>query len=430
MRYSLAAILFLAAAPAFAQDEERPGFFSRLFGGTDSEAVAEEDQGGFLERKIEESLSGEGRDVVIRGFKGILGGKATLETLTISDSEGVWLTITNATLDWNRAALLRGRLQVNELTAAAIELPRLPAPAESTDAPAPEASGFSLPELPVSVNVGQIAAERVDIGEPVFGAETVASLTGSLSLADGEGAADLDIIRLNGDGRLVLDAGYANASGVLALDLSLEEGPDGIVANLVDLPGRPSLAFSVTGEAPIDAYAADIRLATDGEDRLTGRIETAQPEERAEVSLIVTADIRGDVAPIFAPDYQAFFGDDVALNAVVTTFTDGRLAVDDLGLRAAALDLAGRVLLAAGGLPSEIDLSGEIVDPGGDPVLLPLAGPETRVDRVTLNVDFNATEGDRWNGVFEILGLNRNTVRKKLRDLEIEVVRGLGKRSR
>lgn len=407
MRYSLAAALVLAAAPAFAQEEERSGFFGRLFGGADSDTSTEEEQGGFLERMIEDNLSGEGRDVVIRGFKGILGGKATLETLTISDNEGVWLTITDATLDWNRAALLRGRLQVNELTAASIELQRLPLPVESDDPPTPEASGFSLPELPVSVNIGQIAAERVDIGEPVFGAETVASLTGSLSLADGEGDAELDINRLNGDGRLVLDAGYANATSILALDLSLEEGPDGIVANLIDLPGRPSLAFSVTGEAPVNAYAADIRLATDGEERLTGRIETAQPEDRAEVSLIFTAGIRGDVAPLFAPDYQAFFGDDVTLNAVVTTFTDGRLAVDDLGLRAAAVDLSGRVLLSAGGLPSEIDLSGQIMDPDGDPVLLPLTGPETRVDRVALNVDFNAAEGDRWNGIFEVLGLSR-----------------------
>ena len=98
MRYSLAAALVLAAAPAFAQEEERSGFFGRLFGGADSDTSTEEEQGGFLERMIEDNLSGEGRDVVIRGFKGILGGKATLETLTISDNEGVWLTITDATL--------------------------------------------------------------------------------------------------------------------------------------------------------------------------------------------------------------------------------------------------------------------------------------------------------------------------------------------
>ncbi|MXQ09414.1 hypothetical protein GQ651_16325 [Alphaproteobacteria bacterium GH1-50] len=398
----LALSLSLAATPLAAQ-----GLFDRIFGSDDESAEAEENPGGFLENLIEDNLSGEGRDVRITGFAGALGGTATLETMTISDPDGIWLTLEDVTLDWSRAALLRGRLEVNELSAASILLPRLPAPAEATDAPAPEASGFSLPELPVSVNIGRIAAERVEIGQPVFGAETVASVEGSLSLADGDGAADLDITRLNAPGSLTLDAGYSNESRVLALDLSLEEGPDGIVANLIDLPGRPSVAFAVTGEAPIDAYAADIRLATDGEERLTGRIETETPEDTPGAALRVLADIRGDIAPIFAPEYQAFFGQNVVLGTRITTFEDGRTALDDLSVSAASLDLSGQVLLAAGGLPQRIDIEGTVADPAGGPVLLPLTGPETRVDRIALDVDFDADEGDRWTGVFSIDGLDR-----------------------
>ena len=121
MRYFLAFALMLAATPTLAQDAESPGFFGRLFGGGENAEAAEEDPGGYLERLIEDNLSGEGRDVRIRGFEGLLGGTATLETLTISDSEGVWLTISDATLDWSRTALLRGRLEVNELSAASIE---------------------------------------------------------------------------------------------------------------------------------------------------------------------------------------------------------------------------------------------------------------------------------------------------------------------
>ena len=138
--------LCLLATPAIAQDE--PGFFSRLFG-TD-EAATDEDQGGVLERFIEDNLSGEGRQVSITGFTGALSGRATLETMTISDADGAWLTLTDVVLDWNRSALFRGRLEVAELSAAEILLPRLPLPAEVA-APTPEASGFKLPELPVSV---------------------------------------------------------------------------------------------------------------------------------------------------------------------------------------------------------------------------------------------------------------------------------------
>ena len=84
-------------------------------------AVAQDDDGGgFIERKLEELLSGAGRDVQVTGFAGALSSQATLDTLTISDDEGVWLTLSDVSLNWNRSALLRGRVEVTELTAAEI----------------------------------------------------------------------------------------------------------------------------------------------------------------------------------------------------------------------------------------------------------------------------------------------------------------------
>ena len=197
MRRSLATAAFLALAfPAAAQDE--PGFLSRLFG-TD-EAASDEEQGGLLETFIEDNLSGEGRTVSITGFAGALSGRATLDTLTISDDQGAWLTLSDVVLDWDRGALFKGRLQVAELSAADILLPRLPEPPDTADPPTPEAPGFSLPELPVSIAIDQIAATRVEIGEEVFGVEANVSVDGSLSLDGGEGAASLALTKLDAPG--------------------------------------------------------------------------------------------------------------------------------------------------------------------------------------------------------------------------------------
>ena len=206
-------LLFLTCAqPLIAQDA--PGFFERLF---DSDAEeTDEDQGTALEELIETQLSGAGRQVNVVGFKGALSGAATLERLTIADDDGVWLTITDAELDWSRAALLRGRIEVAKLTAGEILLPRRPT-SDTGEAPTPEATRFELPDLPVSINLGEISANRVLIGEPVFGVETEVSAKGALSLAGGEGTAKLDILRLDGRGSLALDAGYGNASGILCL---------------------------------------------------------------------------------------------------------------------------------------------------------------------------------------------------------------------
>ncbi len=408
MRRGLLLALGLSVAlPAVAQvtdapADDEPGFFERLFSSDDS--PDDEAQGGFLERLIEDNLSGAGRQVSITGFEGALGGRATMQSLTIADDEGVWLTITDAVLDWNRSALLRGQLEVSELTAGEILLPRLPTVPES-DAPTPEATGFSLPELPVSVEIGQISAARVAIGAPVFGAEAEVSLAGSVSLADGEGDATLAVERLDGRGALTLEAAYANDTGVLALDLALDEAPDGIFANLVDLPGRPSVVFEIAGEGPVDAFAADIRLATDGADRLSGRIATAAGEAEGERRF--TVDIGGDIAPVFAPDYRPFFGDAVALQADVTRFPDGRTLLEGLDLSAGALTLQGRALIGADALPVEIAVEGAIASADGTPVLLPLSGPETRVDRVDLQVSYDAAQSEDWQGTFRIAGLDR-----------------------
>ena len=72
---------------------------------------------GYLTTLIEDNLSGDTRDVNIIGFEGALSSAASLQSMTISDSEGIWLTLEDVVLDWNRSALLRGRIEVNTLSA-------------------------------------------------------------------------------------------------------------------------------------------------------------------------------------------------------------------------------------------------------------------------------------------------------------------------
>ncbi|MGI9390468.1 MAG: translocation/assembly module TamB domain-containing protein [Boseongicola sp.] len=401
--FLLIILSLVSASPTFAQ--EKLGWIDRIFGATQEEET-EDDPGSYLESLIEENLSGDGRNVEITGFQGVLSGRATLESLTIADAEGVWLTLSDVVLDWNRGALLRGRIEVAELSAETILFPRLPKPAENST-PSPEATGFSLPELPVSIAIGKVEAAKVEIGEPVFGAVTVASANGALILDGGEGSADLLIRRLDGVGELVLDTSYSNSDQVLSLDLELVEDRDGILANMVDLPGRPALEFSIKGEAPIDEYAADIRLETNGSERLAGRVATTVPAAESGATLTIAAEIEGDISPVFRPDYQPFFGPNVSLRTSLTTFADGRITVDDLAISADALTLTGQIDIAATGLPEQIDITGKIATLGGEAVLLPLTGPETRVGRVDLRVGFDAEAGEPWTGEFRISGLER-----------------------
>ncbi|SFH04596.1 autotransporter secretion inner membrane protein TamB [Palleronia marisminoris] len=379
--------LGLAAVPVAAQN-------------TDAE---DEDGGGFLENLIEDRLSSEGFQVEVRGFQGALSSRATIGQITIADAEGVWLTINDAVLDWNRSALLRGRLSVDEIAAAEILLPRLPQGEEQLDVPQPEAQPFSLPELPVSINIGQINAERIELGEPVIGEEAVITLEGSAQLANGEGEVDVRAERIDDElGIFQIAGSFENGSRQLEVNVALEEGPDGVVANLIDLPGRPALSASVEGSGPLSDFEAAIDLDTDGEDRLDGTVALRDVDDTSRFAV----DLSGDVTALFAPTYRPFFGPNVSLEAEGARFPDGAIAVDELSLQAQALNLQGEVRIGPDNVPNLIDVTGEIANQDGTPVLLPV-GEGIRVNRVGLDVDFDASESEEWSGEIVIEGLDQ-----------------------
>ena len=241
---------------------------------------AQDDGGGYLEAFLEENLSGAGRNVSITGFSGALSTVASVDSMTIADDEGVWITLNGLKLDWSRSALLSGEVQVSELSAEEIIVARAPNP--GPDALEPEAQGFSLPDLPVSIQIGRVAAERILLEPALFGQAVEGSLEASLSLIDGEGKASLSLLRSDTgpEGRITLEADYSNADRRLGVNLEAAEGKNGLFTSLLGLPGAPAAELSVTGSGPFENFVADVRLATEGVDRLSGTVATAAVDDR------------------------------------------------------------------------------------------------------------------------------------------------------
>lgn len=367
----------------------------------------------FLTALIEDNLSGAGRDVRISGFAGALSSRATLDEMTIADADGVWLTMRGVVLDWSRSALLSGRIEVRELTAEEIIIPRLPNSGETT--PSPEATVFSLPDLPVSVNIGKLQVTRVALGAALFGQAAEVSLFGSIGLAGGAGKADISVTRTDGArGALTLVAGYQNEARQLDLNMQLSEGADGIVANLINLPGRPEIALSVTGSAPLENFTADVQLATDGQERLAGTVSfAARPvagEAEGDVLQVFSADIGGDIAPVFAPAYRPFFGSEIRLVAAGQRDASGRLRLDTFRLTAQAIDLEGKLSVAPDGWPESLSLTGRIESADKQPVILPLTGPETSVGTMGLSITYDISKSDGWTGLLMLDQLQRDGI--------------------
>ena len=363
--------LGLATSPARAQDEE--------------------DGRGYLQSLIEDNLSVAGREVRITGFAGALSSNATLDELTIADDQGIWLRLRDVSLVWTRTALLRGRLQVNSLTASEITLSRLPEGEETVKPEDAEATPFSLPELPVSINIGEVSAETLTLGAPILGEEIRLSLSGSLSLGEGEGTADIDVTRLDGRGEITLDAGFDNESRVLALDLTLDEAPGGIAATLLKLPDSPAIALTLQGEGPLDDYTADLALATDGTDRLTGRVALDGTDAGG---MAFDASLDGDLTPLMAEQYRAFFG------ARARSLSGHQRRRRRARYRPAArLGSTARPRRHARARRARL---ADAVQPDrryrrrGGPVRLPVAGPPIMLGRATLDARYDAATGEDW----------------------------------
>lgn len=366
---------------------------------------AQQDDRGYLTALLEDNLSGGTRKVTITGFAGALSSQATIESLTIADSDGIWLTLKEVSLDWNRAALLTGHVSVNTLTAQEIVLERQPLP-DPNALPSPEASGFALPDLPVSVEIGKIAAERIVLGAPILGEPVEASLEAALTLSGGDGSASLTLLR-NDDGpkaQVTLQASYVKDAANLAIDFAAHEDAGGLAARLLKLPDTPSVDLTIKGTGPLSDYTADIALKTDGQSRLAGDVTLASAGDAGQR---FSADLGGDLAPLFLPEYAAFFGNDLRLQTKGLRAQNGGLDLESFALQTRAMTLQGALTLAADGLPERFKVTGEL-GLNGAPVVLPLTSAQpTSVTRADIALSFDATSGQGWSGDITIADLQR-----------------------
>lgn len=386
-------MIFIGIAPALAQEAAPP------------------DDRGFLQALIEDNLSTEDTQVRIEGFKGSLTSASSIDRLTVADVDGVWLTMTGLKLDWSRAALLSRRLEVTELSVEEILLDRLP-PGQKAP-PSAEAKPFKLPELPVEVDIKKIAAGAITLGPKVLGTAATLSLDGSAVLSGGAGKVDLQANRTDGrSGSFKIAAGYSNETQVLDLDVLLDEAPDGIAANVLNLQGRPSVRMAIAGSAPLSQFEATIDLQTDGVPRLNGQVRLASVPDADQPDLPpareFSAALVGDVAPLFSPSLAGFFGENISLSVSGLRLPDGRVQIASLSAETAALSLGGSLDLAANGLPERFDLTGRIAGVAGEAVILPLPGLATTLTSAEFSAQFDAATGDTWQAGATIQEFTRN----------------------
>ena len=362
-----------------------------------------EEQKDFLTGFVEGQLSTPERQIRLSNIDGILGSDVSIREITISDAEGVWLRVNNASLNWNQAALFGGRLEVNSLRAESIDYVRNAIPVEgAVDLPPPEAGSIEIPEFPVAIQIGELSVPSVTFGEGVFGLGSEIALNGSMTLEGGNLDAVLDIERLDGPGgTLDLDVVYRREGNTVDVGLSLVEPPNGVLANLLNIQDRPAMTLTLEGEGPVADLTTQMQLLANEQTALSGTATIAQEAE----GFAINANLGGPLSTLVALPYREFFGAETRLTTSALVRSAGGIDISNLTLNGGQLGLTARAQTTADNFVSLLDLTATIADPEGDKVTLPVPGGATLLQGGQLRVAFGTEGSDQWQARIDVEGL-------------------------
>lgn len=370
----------------------------------DVQTMSNDEQKDWLTSFVQDRLSTPERQISISNIDGVLGSDVSIREITISDQNGVWLRVNNASLNWNQAALFTGKLEVNSLKADSIEYLRNAVPAEgAVDIPAPEAGALEIPEFPVSIHIGELAVPKVTFGDSVFGLGSEISLNGSMLLEGGNLDAKLDVQRLDGPGgTLNLDVAYRKENSTIDLTLDLNEPPNGVMANLLNIEGRPAMQLKVAGEGPVANLDTQMDLLADGQTALSGTATVRQQSAGFDIN----AQLSGPLSRLIAEPYRPFFGSETRLDAKALVRSAGGLDISQFSLSGGQLAVSGLASTTSDNFLSRLKLDATIADASGQAVTLPVTGHSTLIDGARIAVDYGAGDSGDWTANVSVDGLS------------------------
>lgn len=238
---------------------------------------------GMLARQLSSLLSEEGkREVRIGAVTGWIPAAMDIESVTVSDGEGVWLSLRNLRLRWPPLGLLAMNIDVEELTVETVEVARPPIAGEKSAGD--ESSTFSIPRIPENlprIRVTRFGAERILLGREVLGREARYSLSGRVLLDPGAPAADVNLsLRPAGksDSRANVLIGLGGDPLRLEVDVSVHDSKPGLFLWLAGLRDKGPMDLTIRGDGPLDGWKGRIEGSAEG----LGRIDSDVAVERDE----------------------------------------------------------------------------------------------------------------------------------------------------
>ncbi|WP_208540766.1 translocation/assembly module TamB domain-containing protein [Bartonella capreoli] len=341
---------------------------------------------------IEHKLSTPNRQIRLHNVQGILSSEPSIDAITVSDHKGVWLTITNAKMNWNRLALLRGRIEVNEILVGHVTFLRKPY--SSTSVSFLEADQFSIPKLPMSISVNMFKAEQVTFGQNLFGLPSDVSLEGHLALTNAAIDADVKAHRLDASGYFSILTKISKKSRIAQIDITANEPQNGILASIFNIEKRPALNLVIKGDGTFDDLVVALRAEVDRQPILNGNIVLAGVLDGHSLS----AQLAGTIGLLMPSQYRNLFESNVTLGIEAVITKEGITRLDHMVVQGKAINVVANAEITADGFLRRLFVDGNIgFDQTNESARL-LPEGQTRVNNFTLTIDYGRQDQQAWKG--------------------------------
>ncbi|MCL6707426.1 translocation/assembly module TamB [Pseudomonas sp. R2.Fl] len=303
--------------------------------------------------------------VSISNLGSVLDGRLRIDEVTLADEKGIYARIDDLEVDWSPSALLARTFRAERISAAAVELRRLPESGSEADG-----SGSGNAGLPIELDIGTVSLPLLKLGPPVLGQEL--SLSGEASVAADRSslATTLNLRRIDSpETRLRAELRYSPADNALVLDGSYSEPPSGILGARLRIPSNPAVAVSISGEGPLSDWKGKLLGDLDG-----SRVLSVDVQHQLDAEGVRQIGVAGggEFANLLPPWLRPTFAGETAIDlsaalhgADSIRIDTARLSTDSLLLTATGtLDRAGQSDLKASlvGVGAPVDIRWPLAD--------------------------------------------------------------------
>ncbi|WP_247893887.1 translocation/assembly module TamB domain-containing protein [Azospirillum endophyticum] len=295
----------------------------------------------WLTGKIEGAVESPDMHLKLGAIEGSIPTDFTIATVTLADSQGVWLTIDRLHVVMSPSALFMRSAKIDSLEAASVVVTRAPVstqPASPSDPNAP-----LLPSLPVDIDLKKLLVERLELAPALLGEQAVLRIAGALALEHSGGAlnANLSVARIDDKpGKADLVAAFDPGKNTLNLSVDASEPAGGVMARALSMPGLPPVALTLKGDGTLDDWTGKLTAMAGEAAAPTGALNADATIKKVPEGHALTLAAGGNFAPLIAglagDAVTPLIGPSPVLNATVLRAQSGAISLRPLALTVAA----------------------------------------------------------------------------------------------